>query len=384
MLVDQGLRLNSVGCSGLRRFEDAVAFGVAPLTALLGANNSGKSTLLKLPMFALASVLEESLFALEHEGLRFGRDFRDLVHANQAHPALAYGLTLAGETGPLDCAVELQHVTAPDGRTNVVATKIAIGTENWELGDLAGDSSAWRQQPGLLDALETLREACQYQLASAAVLPGTRGYISSVYEVHEQTVRWGNVSDAAHALRRDPDLLAAVGTWLDDNLACPGLSVDSSGFAFRMVSGLVNLHEAGRGVRAAVPLVTLLIGMSMGSFSPSFVLIEEPEAHLHPSAQAPLADLLMQAATPASRIILETHSEALLLRIRRRIAEGQFDPTLFTMHYIQAAQEGVPLHTISVNPDGSTDYWPAGVFEYDVVDAEAIAARRLHSAGFRD
>ncbi len=50
------------------------------------------------------------------------------------------------------------------------------------------------------------------------------------------------------------------------------------------------------------------------------IIIEEPESHLHPGAQVKLGDLFIRVAKGGVRLLIETHSEHLLLRFRRRIA----------------------------------------------------------------
>lgn len=83
----------------------------------------------------------------------------------------------------------------------------------------------------------------------------------------------------------------------------------------------VLLTDVGFGISQVLPVITLLHYVPEGAT----VLLEQPEIHLHPLAQAALADVLIHAATHPRRrvqVIVESHSEHLLLRLQRRIAEG--------------------------------------------------------------
>ncbi|MGV8109616.1 AAA family ATPase [Methanospirillum sp.] len=79
-----------------------------------------------------------------------------------------------------------------------------------------------------------------------------------------------------------------------------------------------NITDVGFGVSQTLPIIIECY------YAPknSTLLIEQPEIHLHPKAQATLGDLFIESAIKGSRqLIIETHSEHLLSRIRRRIAE---------------------------------------------------------------
>jgi hypothetical protein len=79
-----------------------------------------------------------------------------------------------------------------------------------------------------------------------------------------------------------------------------------------------NLADVGFGVSQALPvLVQGLLMRSGGIF-----LVQQPEIHLHPDAQAGLADFFIYLASYGVITVVETHSEYLLLRLRRRLAEG--------------------------------------------------------------
>lgn len=78
-----------------------------------------------------------------------------------------------------------------------------------------------------------------------------------------------------------------------------------------------NLREVGSGVAQVLPVILQAMLAPAGSL----VIIEQPELHLHPSAQAELGDLFISAAKQGVRFLIETHSEHLLYRLQRRIAE---------------------------------------------------------------
>lgn len=84
-------------------------------------------------------------------------------------------------------------------------------------------------------------------------------------------------------------------------------------------SPFVPLTDVGTGVSQVLPVITLLQYVPEGAT----VIFEQPEIHLHPLAQAGLADVIIQAVIHRRlQVILESHSEHLLLRLQRRIAES--------------------------------------------------------------
>lgn len=79
----------------------------------------------------------------------------------------------------------------------------------------------------------------------------------------------------------------------------------------------VPLSAMGFGLAQVLPIVVQCVAAQPGSL----IIIEQPELHLHPRAQAALGDLFITMGYEGVRFLIETHSEHLLLRLRRRIAE---------------------------------------------------------------
>lgn len=121
--------------------------------------------------------------------------------------------------------------------------------------------------------------------------------------------------------------------------------------------------DVGFGISQVLPVVVeLLVGEEQ------VVCIEQPEIHLHPKLQTELGDLLIAATSPdgpANQVIVETHSEHLLLRLQRRIREGGLSPDDVAVQYVQQlGEQGAGVQRLRLGADGTfLDPWPAGFFE---------------------
>jgi predicted ATPase len=96
------------------------------------------------------------------------------------------------------------------------------------------------------------------------------------------------------------------------------------------------------------------------------VCVEQPEIHLHPRLQANVADLLIETVKAGDcQWIIETHSEALMLRIQRRIRDGLLKAKDVAVVFVEPAGEnGSRIQNLRLDSDGSfIDEWPGGFFE---------------------
>lgn len=140
----------------------------------------------------------------------------------------------------------------------------------------------------------------------------------------------------------------------------------------------VNLAGMGEGVGQLLPIVASVVTMN----SPGCLIVEQPEIHLHPEAQAHLGDLFVHTvdADRKKQIIVETHSEHLLLRVRRRIAEGSLDPSRVAVLYVERQRRGSTVRSLDLADDASFADWPSGFFDEAYKESlamvRAIAERR--------
>jgi predicted ATPase len=129
-----------------------------------------------------------------------------------------------------------------------------------------------------------------------------------------------------------------------------------------------NLSDVGFGVSQVLPVIAAAATAPRGST----VLIEQPELHLHPDAQGRLADVLsgLLAEKPAS-LIVETHSEHILLRLMRRVAEGVVSEKDLSIVVVDEGQ----VRNLGVDEFGRLKggELPSGFFEEDWEDTMMLA-----------
>lgn len=136
---------------------------------------------------------------------------------------------------------------------------------------------------------------------------------------------------------------------------------------------IVSHRDVGVGVSQIIPILATAM-----SLEGKTVAIEEPESHLHPRAQAELADVFIESALTGKNpntFIVETHSETLLLRILRRIRESSFNkngdrakitPEDVAFIYIDPIKGGAKALDVRIDERGRVlDSLPDGFFEED-------------------
>lgn len=147
-------------------------------------------------------------------------------------------------------------------------------------------------------------------------------------------------------------------------------------------SSKVLITDVGFGVSQILPVLTLCYYVPEGST----VLMEQPEIHLHPSVQAGLADVFIDAVkTRKIQLIIESHSEHLLKRLQRRIAEEQLSYTDAALYFCDIKKGGSVLQTLDLNMFGEITNWPVGFFgdEFSEIAAmtRAIVTRKKQGEG---
>lgn len=139
---------------------------------------------------------------------------------------------------------------------------------------------------------------------------------------------------------------------------------------------LVAPGDVGVGISQMVPVVVSALRKQDGVLA-----IEQPELHVHPAIQVGMGDLFIRAAQrdpdrlfSGKALLIETHSEHIMLRLLRRIRETTDDelpPGVtgltaddLSVIYVESGDDGVRFRPLRVDEEGEfRDRWPHGFFE---------------------
>jgi len=132
----------------------------------------------------------------------------------------------------------------------------------------------------------------------------------------------------------------------------------------------LDLTNVGVGVSQVLPVLVMTLLADTGSV----ILMEQPELHLHPAMQQKLGDFLLECARSGRQLIVETHSDHLVSRLRRRIAEDLSDATrsMVGLIFAENPKGTTTYRRVDVTPLGSLEDWPTGFFDQTAIESQEI------------
>ena len=417
------MRVSALSWTRYRSFKERQRVEVAPVTLIIGRNGSGKSVISRLPLLLASGVDKDALDPLDLSagGVVHAATYQDLVHSRSRYP-FSLGAEVAEGDDRFEFETSLRYVS--ELRTIVVEAfwlshrgECLLRAELLDENQLASTNRRYIVAidgersvmdlgfVGLLPRVSgfegSFREALQGALAAIrAALPapsylgpfrmeaglpsrppgqrirqlGPKGE-RAIELLAEDKVRFGG------------DLLRGVSEWFTAALN-QGISVEVSDDRSRLLVADhrsmtdVSLSDTGAGFSQVLPVVVQHHAFRRERLLASTLIVEQPELHLHPGAHGAVMDLALQTVSSAEQgrvpnCLFETHSEQIIMRLRRRIAEG-FEPSkvaLWSLNHresddVHAAEE--PLRVIRFDTSGDPDAWPIGVFEEALDDLTAL------------
>ena len=143
----------------------------------------------------------------------------------------------------------------------------------------------------------------------------------------------------------------------------PSGDLDNNNYEIRIQKGpldpAVTLVDMGYGLAQFLPVLILCYYAPEGST----LILEHPGIHLHPKAQADLADLLVEVITERKlQILVESHSEHLFTRLQRRLAEKRIGRDDAALYFCRNTDGVSTIERLKVTESGDIENWPEHFF----------------------
>jgi len=351
-------------------FRGPVPLGLGGVTLLSGVNGVGKSSILQGLLLLRQSHEDGDALRLNGDLVELGQS-TDAFCSDADDDELAFALTL-------DCKTQLA----------------------WRY-HFCEDGFDVLERPEAVDNCALFRPQCHYICADRwgprRLLP-----MSDFDIAHGNLGKFGEYT--AHYLARfgdrllteinpglplrnpdeGKDLLHQVQEWLNE--VSPGIRLEPKTFseldgstltfAFRGELGYSRNYRAtnvGFGLSYTLPVIVALLSQPPGGL----VMIENPEAHLHPCGQTVIGKLMAQAAAAGVQVIVETHSDHVLNGVRIAVRDGLIAPEAAVFHYFSRTPQGaIEIASPRIDAEGKLDSWPTGFFDEGVKSLAALSSRR--------
>lgn len=314
--------ISSVSIFNFKSFKEKL-IEVAPLTVLTGLNGSGKSSFIQSLLFLrrYSTVENESVVAdLNEEPLELGHQ-KDIQYCyDKNFEKIIFSVRSDGYNENYACVLDLN-----DGESDSVNVRRFVGRYSLEqsVPDPPNRLVEYLHKIQYVSALRT-GPSVEYRFSYSRAqdrLWGKNGDNAFAYFVDKRDVlpvdpkMWRAGCDS-------PILREQVNAWM--RVISPGVSIfgqhssrDHVMMAFSFDEGRVGSmkfqpQNVGFGISYVLPLVVMLLSAQRGDC----LVIENPEAHIHPKGQAELGVLLAQVASAGVQIFVETHSDHLINGIR--------------------------------------------------------------------
>ncbi|MXV76122.1 DUF3696 domain-containing protein [Candidatus Poribacteria bacterium] len=415
--------ITHIRVKNFKSWQDSGGVELAPLTGFFGTNSSGKSSLLQMLLSLKQTVgRNEVLFFGDEKSLVNLGNFQEVIHGHEVRNELYLGLNCRlSHTVPYDFVVTTQgqmlnfsfstvirevegNQVIKDFRYNSLTSRVRVVWEDNNLfvnnqnsvpiqvQNCYGLSSSENADvpevlTGFISVFEELFSHVYY-LGPTRIHPQRHYHwndkdptdvglwgdkvIDALLCAHMRRVKIAKkgeavtIEDRVSEWLRELDLaysfsLEPVGALKDDNYE---VRIQKNA-----TSPAVTLADIGYGLADVLPMLVLCYYTPEGST----LILEQPGIHLHPKAQADLADLLIEVITERNlQILIESHSEHLLNRLQRRVAEEKIaaDQTaLYFCRYIDGASK---IDRLEMDEFGNIANWPENFFGDEMGDLFAM------------
>ncbi len=409
------MKVKSISFENYKAFSKNQTMQLKPITILIGKNSSGKSSIAKLfTLFetSLMGNINEPLL-LNNNGVELGGEFDNLFFENKPG-----GITL-------NFKIVFENNVQMEIRLLKKEDSYGLEVFQWKYKDNIQEFELELTNEGYFDDISKKIYDCEFKgfiphkftekntgnnlsidkleididyIGPFRILPKRCFYLTGQIQFRDTGVTGENAYAmlGVSKLKKDDELCKNVGQWYEEHFDGWRLTVDDKNrpyFEVVLFKNIIrtkdintihneefkiNIVDVGQGMNQALPLV---VRANVTNRPESIIVLEQPELHLHPAAHGDLAELFASSAKKNNQtFIIETHSENMLLRLRKLIVENDFGFTKddLVIYWVEDAKiKGQELREITVDEDGVLSDWPDSVFNENI--KEIISMRKTLS-----
>lgn len=373
------MTLNAIKMKNFKYFRE-LRLPLAPLTLLSGFNASGKSTSIQ-PLLLFTQALrrngETRFLDLNGPLVRLGTA-GEILSADASEKSLSFEFD--------DRDSNIQWLLRPTEAAGIHGLEVVQFTAtNRGMGLTTSDNKVWGDQVS-----EVAQENIIKLIRNVVYLSATRLGTSEVFPIPDSAVVNADVGssgeyaawwyakcadDEVLSERRNPKekgltVRRQLDAYLSDLFPGGQATVELMSktqlahleFRTSEQSAWLRPVNIGYGLSYAFPVLIALLLAEQGQI----VVIDSPEAHLHPSGQSQMGRLLARFAAAGVQIIVETHSDHVLNGARLGVKEGILRPKDVAVHFFAGRlpnEKGNGIVSPRIDRNGALDVWPRGFFD---------------------
>lgn len=352
----------------IQRFKTLLdaSFPLAALNLFSGLNGLGKSSLLQTLLLLRQSyeknTLESKGLLLKGEYLTLGTG-QDILSEQAESDTLEFTLTWT-DNMPTRFVFEY----APNSDLQPISQKpdmqspetLSLFNTNFQYlsADRIGPKNSYEMSDFHITTLNTLGSHGEY----------------AVHYIAEHGQHMLPIPALCHKNATSCNLLENINCWMSE--LSPGIQVQavlehhlnsaSLGYAFvhgKDVTALFKPQNVGFGLTFVLPVVTALLRAQPGDL----LVIENPEAHLHPAGQTVIGRMCALAAANGVQLFVESHSDHFLNGIRVAVRQELVSAEMVSLFFLERDSDAVThastVRHPSIDNEGRIDFWPEGFFD---------------------
>jgi predicted ATPase len=354
--------LDEVILTNFKGFKSAT-IPLAPLTLLSGLNSSGKSTVLQslgvLRQSLEAGFLDDGSWLLNGPFVELGLG-SDVLHEDSDVEELGIGFVQDGARFAWTVSYSQQADVLETNEISKVTASSAV-----PFSDRFHFLRADRVNP------QTISAKSRHAVSQNRSLGAKGEFAAHFLAIFRDQPVPANIRHP-EAPETTPGLLNQVNAWMQE--FSPGVRVDVHDVAgtdfvrlsFTFGSGISESNayrptNVGFGVAYSLPIVIACLATP----ADGLVLLENPEAHLHPRGQMAMGRLVALAASAGIQLLVETHSDHLLNGVRLAVKRGELAASDVKMHFFNRDPALRQSNFVSpgMQSDGRLTFWPEGFFD---------------------